>query len=75
MAVALSNVGDLGVMVVVAQGNEGNDGIARTPSPSIGHHVLAAGSIDNKNKLAQGFKVTSVDGEEPFFGIFILLIY
>ncbi|KAG2225536.1 hypothetical protein INT45_010363 [Circinella minor] len=70
LAVALSNVGDLGIMVVVAQGNEGNDGIARTPSPSIGHHVMAVGSVDNKNKLAQGFKVTNIDGEEPFFGIF-----
>ncbi|KAI8089167.1 peptidase S8/S53 domain-containing protein [Halteromyces radiatus] len=50
LAVALSNLAEKGVIVVVAQGNEGRDGIARTPSPAIGEHVIAVGSVDNISK-------------------------
>ncbi|CAO3595191.1 unnamed protein product [Absidia cylindrospora] len=51
LAVALSTMADRGIIVVVAQGNEGRDGIARTPSPAIGEHVIAVGSVDNASKF------------------------
>ncbi|ORZ22157.1 peptidase S8/S53 domain-containing protein [Absidia repens] len=51
LAVALSAMADRGIIVVVAQGNEGRDGIARTPSPAIGEHVIAVGSVDNASKF------------------------
>ncbi|KAI8341971.1 peptidase S8/S53 domain-containing protein [Chlamydoabsidia padenii] len=57
LAVALSNLADRGIVVVVAHGNEGRDGIARTPSPAIGEHVLAVGSVDNANKLGHLLRV------------------
>ncbi|KAI8063269.1 peptidase S8/S53 domain-containing protein [Gongronella butleri] len=52
LAVALSNLSKKGITVVVAQGNEGRDGIARTPSPAIGDQVISSGSADNTVKLA-----------------------
>ncbi|CAO3598307.1 unnamed protein product [Absidia cylindrospora] len=57
LAVALSNLANRGIVVVVAQGNEGRDGIARTPSPAIGEHVLAVGSVDNASRLGHLLRV------------------
>ncbi|KAI8339097.1 peptidase S8/S53 domain-containing protein [Chlamydoabsidia padenii] len=57
LAVALSNLADRGIIVVVAQGNEGRDGIARTPSPAIGEHVIAVGSVDNAHRAEQMLRV------------------
>ncbi|KAI8393906.1 peptidase S8/S53 domain-containing protein [Radiomyces spectabilis] len=57
LAVALSNIVDRGVMVVVAQGNEGRDGIARTPSPSIGHHIISVASVDINERWVRRFHV------------------
>ncbi|KAG2206094.1 hypothetical protein INT47_003743, partial [Mucor saturninus] len=53
LAVALSNIAGKNIVVVVAQGNEGTDGIARTPSPAIGKGLISVGSIDNEEKLSQ----------------------
>ncbi|KAI8890800.1 subtilisin-like protein [Backusella circina FSU 941] len=57
LAVALSSIVDRGVAVIVAQGNEGDDGIMRTPSPSTGSHVLTVGSVDNTRKWTHKFRV------------------
>ncbi|KAI8146985.1 peptidase S8/S53 domain-containing protein [Fennellomyces sp. T-0311] len=62
LAVALSSMGDHGIIVVVAQGNE-QDGIARTPSPTTGRHTLAAASVDNGIKLADVIKVDNASFE------------
>ncbi|KAI8139731.1 peptidase S8/S53 domain-containing protein [Fennellomyces sp. T-0311] len=64
LAVALSNIADRDVLVVVAQGNEGRDGFERTPSPAIGRHVLSVASIDNGKKLGYGFSLISSGSNE-----------
>ncbi|KAI8072064.1 peptidase S8/S53 domain-containing protein [Thamnidium elegans] len=53
LAVALSNMASKNITVVVAQGNEGRDGIARTPSPAIGKNLISVGSVDNKQRYSQ----------------------
>ncbi|KAI9319203.1 peptidase S8/S53 domain-containing protein [Dichotomocladium elegans] len=58
LAVALSNIADRGVLVIVAQGNEGRDGLARTPSPAIGKNVVAVASFDNTVKFGHAFNVS-----------------
>ncbi|KAI9477111.1 peptidase S8/S53 domain-containing protein [Zychaea mexicana] len=61
LAVALSNMADQGVFVAVAQGNEGRDGIERTPSPAVGDHVLAVASMDNNAKFGHVFTLSSTN--------------
>ena len=63
---ALSSMGDHGITVVVAQGNE-RDGIARTPSPTTGRHILAAASVDNGIKLANVIRVNDASFGKFFF--------
>ncbi|ORX51670.1 subtilisin-like protein [Hesseltinella vesiculosa] len=77
LAVALSNLSKKGISIVVAQGNEGRDGIARTPSPAVGDQVIAVGSVDNTIKLShivhlfqEGHEIANfeyVSGDGPGF--------
>ncbi|KAG0168410.1 hypothetical protein DFQ30_004800 [Apophysomyces sp. BC1015] len=67
LAVALSNLVDTGIVVIVAQGNEGRDGVARTPSPSIGQHVLTVASTDNTERMARVLHVMNGSKIESSF--------
>ncbi|ORY97244.1 hypothetical protein BCR43DRAFT_523460 [Syncephalastrum racemosum] len=61
LSVTLSNMVDQGIVIAVAQGNEGRDGIARTPSPSIGAHVISVASVDNAMKVGRMMHLSQGD--------------
>ncbi|CAO3629431.1 unnamed protein product [Cunninghamella echinulata] len=63
LSVALSNLALKGITVVVAQGNEGKDGIGRTPSPAIGKHVISVASVDNGLTLGHQINVFNKNEE------------
>ncbi|KAI9033957.1 peptidase S8/S53 domain-containing protein [Phycomyces nitens] len=66
LAVALSNLAERGVVVIVAQGNDGKDGISRTPSPSIGRRVLTVASVDNVQRQTRMLHVVFDNQEHSF---------
>ncbi|CAO3633503.1 unnamed protein product [Cunninghamella blakesleeana] len=62
LSVALSNLALKGITIVVAQGNEGKEGIGRTPSPAIGKNVISVASVDNG--LTLGHKISIFDNNK-----------
>ncbi|KAL0092386.1 secreted subtilisin-like serine protease [Phycomyces blakesleeanus] len=67
LAVALSNLVDRGVVVIVAQGNEGKDGISQTPSPSIGRRVLTVASVDNVQRQTRTLHIINSNSHQYDF--------
>lgn len=43
-------------------------GIARTPSPAIGEHVIAVGSVDNADRMPQYLRVSYKGDDLGIYG-------
>ncbi|KAJ1949404.1 hypothetical protein EC988_004782, partial [Linderina pennispora] len=61
-SVACSNMVKKGVIVVVANGNEGDAGLFTAGSPGLGHGVISVGSVDNWNITGNAIDVVSGAG-------------
>ncbi|KAL7746170.1 hypothetical protein RI367_007850 [Sorochytrium milnesiophthora] len=61
-AVVASRLGELGLMVQSALGNDGAKGMFQASSPGVAAHGFGVASFDNVVKLAPGFTVKTSDG-------------
>ncbi|KAJ2141969.1 hypothetical protein IW142_004562, partial [Coemansia sp. RSA 564] len=64
IAVLATKLVDEGVFVIAANGNEGNNGLHTSSSPSVGRGVIGVGSVDNWNFTSISTIFTTPDGDK-----------
>ncbi|KAI8321007.1 subtilisin-like protein [Martensiomyces pterosporus] len=65
LSVACSKIAAKGVVVVVANGNNGNSGLYTAGSPAVGRGVISVGSVDNWNNTGNAAIITTSKGSMP----------